>query len=92
MWLTKRNVALGVSRQLMIGQSANGTRPVCQTERTTYDDQSAHRSKAGPLRPEEVLSSAELMRPIKGPGGRFSKDPVTCRARKAILETMIRLL
>ena len=26
-----------------------------------------------------------------GPGGRFSKDPVTYRARKAILETMIRL-
>ena len=25
-------------------------------------------------------------------GGRFSKDPVTHRARKAILETMIRLL
>ena len=25
------------------------------------------------------------------PGGRFSKDPVTYRARKAILETMIRL-
>jgi len=27
----------------------------------------------------------------QGPGGRFSKDPVTYRARKAILETMIRL-
>ena len=26
------------------------------------------------------------------PGGRFSKDPVTYRARKAILETIIRLL
>ena len=25
------------------------------------------------------------------PGGRFSKDPVTYRARKAILETMTRL-
>ena len=28
---------------------------------------------------------------FNSPGGRFSKDPVTYRARKAILETMIRL-
>ena len=27
----------------------------------------------------------------RAPGGRFSKDPVTYRARKALLETMIRL-
>ena len=26
------------------------------------------------------------------PGGRFSKDPATYRARKAVLETIIRLL
>ena len=36
---------------------------------------------------EELHTSMEFDRP----GGRFSKDPVTCRARKAILETMVRL-
>ena len=30
-------------------------------------------------------------RPRPRPGGRFSDDPVTYRARKVILETMIRL-
>ena len=42
-------------------------------------------------RPKFLRSSAIVSSGVWSPGGRFSKDPVTYRARKAILETIIHL-